>query len=111
MPLSFARHALDPQVFISTPFLTPSKNSEHTTGAAILDVLIPPYDEACGRDCTYYRAEDADEAEAGAGAEAGARARAEAGAGGGAARVRLVPCSPGDNFRVMNGEFVTPFPI
>lgn len=58
-------------------------------GTAILDVLIPPYDEACGRDCTYYRPEHST-------------------AGGG--QVRLVPCSPGDEFRVVRGEFVSPLP-
>ncbi|CAN0380005.1 unnamed protein product, partial [Laminaria digitata] len=45
-------------------------------GTAILDVLIPPYDESSGRDCTYYRSEKK------AGTE-----------------VNLIPCPPGDSFR------------
>lgn len=62
-------------------------------GTAILDVLIPPYDEASGRDCTYYR-------------PVYPNAAAAAGGGGG---VRLVPCSPGDEFRVVRGEFISPY--
>lgn len=60
----------------------------NSSGTAILDVLIPPYDEGAGRDCTYYRPE-ANEA----------------------AGVRLVPCSPGNHFRVVRGDFVPPFPM
>lgn len=63
-------------------------------GTAILDVLIPPYDEDSGRDCTYYRPVYTN------------AAGAAAGGGGG---VMLVPCSPGDEFRVVRGEFVSPY--
>ncbi|CAM9628766.1 unnamed protein product [Ascophyllum nodosum] len=55
-------------------------------GTAILDVLIPPYDDASGRECTYYRAEHT-----------------------GGAWVRLVPCNPGDQFRIMRGTLVSPY--
>eukprot|EP00903_Cladosiphon_okamuranus_P012342 g11571.t1 len=79
-----------------TSRLTPSMANVHELeagrdGTAILDVLIPPYDEASGRDCTYYRP-----------------VYPNAAAGGGGGGVRLVPCSPGDEFRVVRGEFISP---
>lgn len=88
------------------------------SGVAILDVLIPPYDELRGRDCTYYRADRVASVGAGAGAAAMGRAGdggswsfggegADAGQSG--LTVRLVPCSPGDNYAVVRGDFVPPF--
>lgn len=84
-----------PRCFLSPPLTVPSPshctapalmNTRMIPGTAILDVLIPPYDESSGRDCTYYRAEQ--------------RAGAE---------VNLIRCSPGDSFRVVRGYSVPPF--
>ncbi|CAM9618505.1 unnamed protein product [Ectocarpus sp. 12 AP-2014] len=77
-------------------------------GTAILDVLIPPYDEYSGRDCTYYRPEYAGETTSGGAAAAGVSGTG--GGGGGGGLVRLVPWPPGDEFRVARGEFVSPLP-
>ena len=68
------------------PHAVPVSNFNDNAGTAILDVLIPPYDDASGRECTYYRAEHT-----------------------GGAWVRLVPCNPGDQFRIMRGTLVSPY--
>lgn len=87
-------------------------------GVAVLDVLIPPYDASCGRNCTYYRADHV-QSSVGLGGLAGGGGSWGTGAGGrsaggsnnatqGAHVVRLVPCTSGDNYAVVSGEIIAP---
>ena len=92
---------LTPEFVLTTPNFTclyPRKGNCHSfvigpNGAAVLDVLFPPYDEDDGRDCTYYER----------------RAIAEEDDGGDGERrrtlVALVPVDQPDDFNCLGGSY------
>ena len=92
---------LTPEFVLTTPNFTclyPRKGNCHSfvigpNGAAVLDVLFPPYDEDDGRDCTYYER----------------RAIAEEDDGGDGERrrtlVALVPIDRPDDFDCLGGSY------
>ncbi|CAM9139742.1 unnamed protein product [Discosporangium mesarthrocarpum] len=77
-------------------------------GCAVLDVLIPPYDMKCGRDCTYYQVER----HGGSGIDINWQTDQGQGQGKGQAqqamgrtKVNLIPCNLGGRFFVAGGEY------